>query len=441
MARAAAIVDMDRTRLTGRPGRILGEALHRSGVAVAPGPLRPAIEAAGTASLSMQLSLLAVQASRGWPDAPVREAATIAAEAVVDVVAPYLRPLLDDHRSAGERLLLVSAAPPAVAEPLGGLLGAEDVVATTGAGGRGLLAPILGPLVWARSKADAGAAWLRSARVSPSAAHVYADNFFAGPLLASVGHATAVDPDARLTALARTRGWPIRHLDVPEGVVKVAGRELQEWLRPFAGVGAGLKAHIEIGGLEHVPGRDGAILAFNHRSYFDAAVVGMVAAQAGRAVRGLGKKEVLDAPVLGLLARAGGKIRVDRGTGSHEPLEAAALALRAGEVVMIAPQGTIPPGPDDEGARDPDGPVGDRAGLAQERAAASHRPASPSPRDRADRAAGGSDVRRPGHRHQADHGRPHRPAAAGGPRTPDPDRGRAPPCLPTRLPRRPGPRA
>jgi putative phosphoserine phosphatase/1-acylglycerol-3-phosphate O-acyltransferase len=345
MARAAAIVDVDRTLLTGHPGRILRKALNRAGVVVAPGPLRPAVEAAATASLSTQLSSLAVQASRGWPDAAVREAAMAAAEAVVDDVAPYLRPLLDDHRSAGERLLLVSAAPRAVAEPLAGLLGAEDVVGAAWAEGRGLLAPIQGPLVWGRSKADGGAAWLRSVRVSPSAAHAYADNFFAGPLLASVGHATAVDPDARLTALALTRGWPVRHLDVPEGVVKLAGRELQEWLRPFASLDTILNAHIEIGGLEHVPDRGGAILAFNHRSYFDAAVASLVAARAGRAVRGLGKKEVLDAPVLGLLARAVGTIRVDRGTGSDEPLEAAASALRAGEMVMIAPQGTIPRGP------------------------------------------------------------------------------------------------
>jgi putative phosphoserine phosphatase / 1-acylglycerol-3-phosphate O-acyltransferase len=345
MARAAAIVDVDRTLLTGRPGRILRDALDRMGAAVPPGPLRPVVDAAATASLSTQLSLLAVEASRGWPDSDVREAATTAAQAVVDDVAPYLRPLLDDHRSVGERVLLVSAAPPAVAEPLGVLLGAEDVVGTTWAEGRGLLAPIEGPLVWARAKADAAAAWLRSARVSSSAAHGYADNFFAGPLLASVGHPTAVDPDARLAALARTRGWPIRHLDLPEGVVKVAGRELQEWLRPFAGLEPVLNARVEIAGLEHVPGRGPAILAFNHRSYFDAGVAGLVAARAGRAVRGLGKKEVLDAPVVGLLARAAGTIRVDRGTGSHEPLEAAALALRAGEVVMIAPQGTIPRGP------------------------------------------------------------------------------------------------
>ena len=345
MARAAAIVDVDRTLLTGHPGQILRDALHREGLAELPGPLRPAMDAVATASLTTQLSLLAAQASRGWPDAAVREAATTAAEAVVDDVAPYLRPVLDDHRSAGDRLLFVSAAPPAVAEPLGELLGVEDVVATTWAEGRGILAPIHGPLVWARSKADAAAAWLRSARVSPGAARAYADNFFAGPLLASVGHATAVDPDARLTLLARTRGWPIRHLDVPEGVVKVAGRELQEWFRPFAGVEPVLNARIEIRGLEHVPGRGGAILAFNHRSYFDAAVASLVAARAGRAVRGLGKKEVLDAPVLGLLARAVGTIRVDRGTGSHEPLDAAAVALRAGEVVMMAPQGTIPRGP------------------------------------------------------------------------------------------------
>jgi len=344
MARAAVLVDVDRTLLTGRPGRVLRDALHHAGVVAPPGPLGPAVVAAATLSLSTQLTLLAVEAGRGWPDAAVRRAGATAAEAVVDG-APYLRPLVDDHRAAGAQVLLVSAAPPAIAEPLGELLGAEEVVGTRWAEGRGPLAPLEGPLVWARSKAAAGAAWLRSARIPGRRAHGYADNFFAGPLLASLGHPVAVDPDTRLTLLARTRGWPIRHLDVPEGVVKVAGRELQEWFRPFTGLDPMLNARVEITGLEHVPARGGAILVFNHRSYFDAAVVGLVAARAGRAVRGLGKREVLDAPVLGPLARAIGTIRVDRGTGSDEPLDAAALALRGGDVVMLAPEGTIPRGP------------------------------------------------------------------------------------------------
>jgi putative phosphoserine phosphatase/1-acylglycerol-3-phosphate O-acyltransferase len=61
-------------------------------------------------------------------------------------------------------------------------------------------------------------------------------------------------------------------------------------------------------------------------------------------VRFLGKKEVFDAPVVGDLARAMGGIRVERGSGSDEPLREAASALEAGEIVALMPQGTIPRG-------------------------------------------------------------------------------------------------
>ena len=61
-------------------------------------------------------------------------------------------------------------------------------------------------------------------------------------------------------------------------------------------------------------------------------------------MRFLGKKEVFDAPVVGQLAKAMGGIRVERGTGSDEPLAEAALALEAGEMVAMMPQGTIPRG-------------------------------------------------------------------------------------------------
>jgi putative phosphoserine phosphatase/1-acylglycerol-3-phosphate O-acyltransferase len=68
-------------------------------------------------------------------------------------------------------------------------------------------------------------------------------------------------------------------------------------------------------------------------------------AKRGRPVRFLGKKEVFDAPIVGQVAKAMGGIRVERGTGSDEPLAAAALALEAGELVALMPQGTIPRGP------------------------------------------------------------------------------------------------
>ena len=68
-------------------------------------------------------------------------------------------------------------------------------------------------------------------------------------------------------------------------------------------------------------------------------------AKVGRPVRFLGKKEVFDVPVVGQVAKAFGGIRVDRGTGSDEPLKAAVAALDAGDLVAIMPQGTIPRGP------------------------------------------------------------------------------------------------
>ena len=79
-------------------------------------------------------------------------------------------------------------------------------------------------------------------------------------------------------------------------------------------------------------------MVFNHRSYFDPTVMGLLLAKAGRNVRGLGKKEVFDVPLVGRLLKASGGIRVDRGTGSDEPLDAAIAAVEAGELLMIAPR-------------------------------------------------------------------------------------------------------
>jgi putative phosphoserine phosphatase/1-acylglycerol-3-phosphate O-acyltransferase len=104
-------------------------------------------------------------------------------------------------------------------------------------------------------------------------------------------------------------------------------------------------AHIEIDGVENIPTDGPVILVANHRSYFDPAVMAMVVAKSGRTVRFLGKKEVFDVPLIGSLAKAMGGIRVDRGSGSDQPLDAAVAALAGGEMVAIMPQGTIPRGP------------------------------------------------------------------------------------------------
>jgi putative phosphoserine phosphatase/1-acylglycerol-3-phosphate O-acyltransferase len=155
----------------------------------------------------------------------------------------------------------------------------------------------------------------------------------------------AVNPDPRLAAAAALRRWPVRYLDAPEGVPRVLGVEPFDVVRRLtARPEVHPYARFVISGTEHIPRRGPAIIVANHRSYFDPAALAIALARAGRNGRFLAKREVTDAPVLGTLVRSFGTIRVDRGTGSSTPLEAAAAALAGGEVVVILPQGTIPRG-------------------------------------------------------------------------------------------------
>jgi putative phosphoserine phosphatase/1-acylglycerol-3-phosphate O-acyltransferase len=138
--------------------------------------------------------------------------------------------------------------------------------------------------------------------------------------------------------------WPVLHLDVPGGIPKLLGIEPQQVLMAAAHPLLVPYARFDIEGTERIPETGGAIIVGNHRSYFDPLAMGLTLSQRGRPVRFLGKKEVFDAPVVGQLAKAFGGIRVERGTGSDEPLLAAADALRGGQLVALMPQGTIPRG-------------------------------------------------------------------------------------------------
>jgi len=204
-----------------------------------------------------------------------------------------------------------------------------------------------GVYVWSRGKRDAVKAWASANGVDLAGSFAYSDSVFDEPLLTSVGHPVCVNPDWRLRLMAAARRWPVTHFDVPAGVAKipVVGLEAQQALMKFARPEVFPYARFTITGTENIPQDSAAIICGNHRSYFDIAAISLAVAKTGRAVRFLGKKEVFDAPVIGPLATALGGIRVERGTGSDEPLQAATESLMAGDLVAIMPQGTIPRGP------------------------------------------------------------------------------------------------
>ena len=349
---SAAIFDLDRTLIAGSSASIVSRHLADAGISAGhdipfADTLAEIYERFGENWLMMQPAKYAGRSAAGWDVSVVADACEKAAKEVAASLQPFAASVINEHRAAGRTLVLATTSPEPFVRPIMEALDFDDVVCTKWRSHQGKFTGELdGEFLWGRAKADGVVAWAEENNVKLAKSYAYSDSYFDSPLLDAVGHPVAVNPDLQLAATAVLKGWPIRHLDKSEGVAKIAGRELQDWSRPFMRPElVAPYATFEFEGIENIPAEGPALLLFNHRSYFDSTVMGLLAAKAGRSIRGLGKKEVFDAPIIGKMMKAVGGIRVERASGSDEPLEKAALALECGEVVMMAPQGTIPRGP------------------------------------------------------------------------------------------------
>ena len=350
MATGAAFFDLDRTLLRGASGPVIGEALKKAGVTDRSIPGEQLVyrlyDIFGENRPSMEVTRRAVRFASGWVRAQVQEAGELAAEALAATIQPLAKPILDEHRAAGRALVLATTTPYDLVKPLADALGFDAVVATRYGEKDGKYDGTLdGEFVWGPGKLRAIQAWADERGVDLKQSWAYSDSFYDLPMLGAVQHPVAVNPDPRMLVVALLRRWPVVHLDVPAGVPKLLGVEPQQAVLALARPELVPYARVDISGVEHIPAEGPAIVVGNHRSYFDPMALGMALAKRGRPVRFLGKKEVFDAPIVGQLARAMGGIRVERGTGSDEPLAEAAAALEMGEIVAMMPQGTIPRGP------------------------------------------------------------------------------------------------
>lgn len=350
----AAFFDLDRTLLRGASGEVFSEAMRAAGLVnrSLPGErlLYQLFNTIGETLPSMALARQAVALAKGHSRSMVLDAADGVADRLVSMVQPFAHTVFAMHREEGRPLVLATTTPYDLVKPFADRLGFDDVVATrysVGDDGDTYDGSLAGPFVWSAGKLAAVREWADANGVDLRASYAYSDSVYDTPLLAAVGHPVVVNPDPRMVLMAAARRWPTLDLAVSPGVAKlpVVGLELQKVALAFARPSIVPYADIDIDGVEHIPAEGPAIIVANHRSYFDPFVIAMVVAKTGRTVRSLGKKEVFDVPVVGALATAIGGIRVDRGTGSDEPLERAAAALRGGEMVAIMPQGTIPRGP------------------------------------------------------------------------------------------------
>jgi putative phosphoserine phosphatase/1-acylglycerol-3-phosphate O-acyltransferase len=352
----AAIFDLDRTLLKGASGAVYSAAMLDTGFTnrAIPGEklLYGVFNLIGETLPSMALARQAATFARGRLRDTMRQAGEAAAGPLAAMVQPFAFPLFAEHRDAGRKLVMATTTPYDLVKPLADWLGFDAVLATRyGVNADGTFdGSLVGPFVWANGKLAAVREWAEDNDIDLAESYAYSDSVFDSPLLAAVGHPVAVNPDPSMVVMATLRRWPIQNLDVPKGVFKVPvlGIELQKIASQFTRrqIAPILMPYVrfDIDGLDNVPKEGSAIVVFNHRSYFDGGTVAMAMGRTGRTSRFLGKKEVFDAPVIGHLASAMGGIRVERASGSDEPLLAAAEALEAGDLVVIAPEGTIPRG-------------------------------------------------------------------------------------------------
>ena len=349
LSTGAAFFDLDRTLLAGASGEVFSRAMREAGLVKAiPGEtlLYRLFNAVGETLPSMALARQAATLAKGRPRAAVQRAAEHAAAGLAAMVQPLAAPLFAEHRAAGRPIVLATTTPYDLVKPLADLLGLDDVVATRyGVNADGTYdGTIVGPFVWNTGKLAAVSEWAAARHVDLAESYAYSDSVYDTPLLAAVGNPFVVNPDPRMVLMAAARRWPVLDLSGGPARIPVVNMEVQRLALSFVHPLLFPYAKFEITGTEHIPAAGPAIVVGNHRSYFDPVAVAMAIARTDRTVRFLGKKEVFDAPVVGQIATALGGIRVERGTGSDEPLRLAAEALERGDIVALMPQGTIPRG-------------------------------------------------------------------------------------------------
>ena len=138
----------------------------------------------------------------------------IAEERVLPRVYQDIVRVIDEHRDRGDLTFLVTAAPVELADVVAETLNMTGSIATRSEvdpegyyTGRLVDGVMHGP-----AKAKAVAEVAAEHGIDLIDCHAYSDSVNDLPLLESVGHAHAVNPEYELSRIARMRGWPIHEL-------------------------------------------------------------------------------------------------------------------------------------------------------------------------------------------------------------------------------------
>lgn len=212
---ALALFDLDNTLLAADSDHLWGEFLAERGIVDGDHYRREndrflrAYEA-GTLDIDAFLRFSLRVLADNDPADLERWRAEFVEQAIRPRIAPGAPALVEQHRAAGDELVVITATNRFVTAPIAALLGIDQLIATEPeTEGHRYTGRPQGTPCFREGKVTRLQAWLGASGRSLAASTFYSDSHNDLPLLELVQRPVAVDPDPMLARTARERGWPV----------------------------------------------------------------------------------------------------------------------------------------------------------------------------------------------------------------------------------------
>jgi HAD superfamily hydrolase (TIGR01490 family) len=171
---------------------------------------------AGTLDIHEYVRFTTEQIRRRGPGAASQAHARFMREVIAPAILPAARALVEQHRRAGEQLVVVTATNEFVTRPIAASFGIEELIAVNLARGPDgwITGEIDGTPSFREGKVARVAEWLAARGRGWDDVEItfYSDSRNDLSLLQKVRHPVAANPDDALRAIAAERGWRILEL-------------------------------------------------------------------------------------------------------------------------------------------------------------------------------------------------------------------------------------
>ena len=216
MTRAAAFFDLDKTILATSSALAFTRPFYRGGLITRSDVIRSAyaqfIFLASGADHD-QMERMRSYMSRLVTDWDVAKVQEIVAETLDQIIDPAIYDeavaLIEEHRSLGRDIIIISSSGTEVVEPIGERLGVDLAVGTQLEVIDGRYSGEILFYAYGEGKAQAMRDLAAERGYDLSTSYAYTDSITDLPMLEVVGHPTAVNPDAELRRIAIDRDWPV----------------------------------------------------------------------------------------------------------------------------------------------------------------------------------------------------------------------------------------